>query len=377
MTHISSLTLTAFRNYDSASIDGLDNHFVILIGENGAGKTNCLEGVSLLSPGRGLRSASIPDMQSQSTQTTWAVSAQLTDMYGDTTRLGVGRDPQKPTNKIIRANGNSVKNQSDLGDVLRTLWLTPQMDGLFLQASSERRRFFDRLVASFDGAHTGRMTRYEKAMRERLNLLKKAEEKNTDADPTWLSALENIMAETSVSIAAARIELLGNLQQAININHYNDFPPAHIQLTGDIETALQTKSALNVEDMARDKFVKMRNADGQTGRTNFGIQRTDMTATYTGKNADAAQCSTGEQKALLTTIILAHAKMMTARHGQSPILLFDEITAHFDAHRRDALFEILSDMHSQIWLSGQDEKSFAQITTKQIITIENNQFSPL
>jgi len=375
MTHISSLTLTAFRNYDSASIEELSDNFIILIGENGAGKTNCLEGVSLLSPGRGLRAAAIHDMQSQTSKTPWAVSSQLVDRDGDIARLGVGRDPQKPSKKSIRANGTAIKNQSDLGDILRTLWLTPQMDGLFLQPSSERRRFFDRLVASFDGAHTGRMTRYEKAMRERLNLLKNAEEKNIPADPTWLDALENIMAETSVSIAAARIELLLQLQQAITINHYNDFPPAQIHLNGEVENALKSQSALAIEDMVRERLKAMRRADGQTGRTNFGIQRTDMGAIYSDKNADAAQCSTGEQKSLLTTIILAHANMMTARHGQAPLLLFDEITAHFDAHRRDALFEILESLKTQVWLSGQDVKSFSSIKNKQIIKVENNLFT--
>lgn len=372
MTHIASLTLTAFRNYDHATIEGLNNNFIILIGENGAGKTNCLEAISILSPGRGLRGANVTDCQSQTIPEPWAVSASIIDGDGDPTRLGVGRDPQKPDKKTVRADGATLKNQEELGDILRTVWLTPQMDGLFLQSSSDRRRFFDRLVASFDGSHTGRMTRYEKAMRERLSLLKSQAEKGQTADPTWLTALETIMAETSVAIAAARLETQNRLQHVINAEHYADFPIALLTLDGEVEDALQHRTALSVEDMVTQRLVGMRNADGATGRTNFGIQRTDMRVTYTDKNADATQCSTGEQKALLTTIILAHARMVAARYGSPPLLLFDEVAAHFDAKRRDALFEILASLNTQIWLSGQDVEQFQKLNNSQIITIHNN-----
>ncbi len=374
MTHIKSLTLTAFRNYGSASIAGLDNHCVVLIGDNGAGKTNCLEGITLLSPGRGLRGANVGEIQSQQSSNAWAVSSEIMDDDGDVTRLGVGRDPQRRDKKIARANGNPIKNQNELGDVLRTVWLTPSMDGLFLQASSERRRFFDRLVAVFDPAHVGRMTRYEKATRERLNILKDDTKK---PDALWLSALENIMAETSVAIAAARLETLQNLHHAIRQFNGHDFPMADIALNGDIENALNTQSALNVEDTARGKLEAMRNADAQTGRTNYGVGRTDMAVTFTDKNADAGQCSTGEQKALLTTIILAHARMVAARFGAPPLLLFDEVAAHFDAKRRDALFDLLKDLGGQVWLTGQDHRSFNAMTTKTIIEIRDNQFQSM
>jgi len=308
MTRINSLTFTSFRNYESASIDDLDSPFVILIGDNGAGKTNCLEGLTLLSPGRGLRGARVTDMQSRTSQTSntpWAVSSQIMDHDGDITQLGVGRNPDRPDKKIIKCDGEPVKNQQDLGDLLRTVWLTPQMDGLFLQGGSERRRFFDRLVATFDPAHVGRMTRYEKATRERLNILK---DDLKTPDPTWLSALEVIMAETSVAIAAARVDMLGYLRDAMRGT--DNFPNAEIHLDGDVENALNSQSAITVEDMARERLNAMRGADAQTGRTNFGVGRTDMVVTFTDKNANAAQCSTGEQKALLTSIILAHARIL-------------------------------------------------------------------
>lgn len=369
MTRISSLTLTSFRNYESVSINYLDSLFVILIGDNGAGKTNALEGLSALSPGRGLRGARVMDMQSQEHAAPWAVSVELMDNDGDTTRLGVGRNPDRPDKKIIKCDGELVKNQNDLGDILRTIWLTPQMDGLFLQGVSDRLRFFDRLVATFDPAHAGRLNRYDKATRERLNILR---DDTKTPDAIWLSALETIMAETSVAIGAGRVDMLGYLRDAMDGGC--DFPDTEIHLNGDVEIMLGGQSALSVEDMIREKLEYMRNADAQTGRTNFGVGRTDMVVTFTDKNANAAQCSTGEQKALLTSIILAHARMVLARFGAPPLLLFDEVTAHFDSRRRDALFEILADLGGQVWLTGQDVNAFNTIKNKKMIEIKNNQF---
>jgi len=370
MTRIKSLTLTSFRNYESASIDHLDSSFVVLIGDNGAGKTNCLEAISALSPGRGLRGAKVTDMQSQISNMPWAVSSQIIDSDGDVMRLGVGPNPDRPDKKIIKCDGSVVKNQQELGDILRTVRLTPQMDGLFLQGGSERRRFFDRLVATFDPAHVGRMTRYEKATRERLSILR---DDTKTPDPVWLSALETIMAETSVAIAAARADMLGYLRDAMRGT--DNFPDAEIHLDGDVDNALNSQSAIIIEDMVRVKLESMRGADAQTGRTNFGVGRTDMVVTFTDKNANAAQCSTGEQKALLTSIILAHARMVAARFGAPPLLLFDEVTAHFDSKRRDALFEILGDLGGQVWLTGQDVNAFDTITNKNMVEIRGNQLA--
>ena len=372
MTFLSSLTLTGFRNYETATLSGLENGFVILIGDNGAGKTNCLEGISILSPGRGLRGASVAEMQSQKANALWAVSAEITDTDGDVTRLGVGRDPQKPDKKIVRADGTAVKNQEELGDILRTIWLTPQMDGLFLQGSSERRRFFDRLVATYDGSHTGRMTRYEKVTRERLTLLKNAAEGAQKYDADWVHSLEHIMAETSVAIAAARMDFLDRLQSAIDNGHDENFPHAILGLNGDVEQELKNRPAVDVEAAIVTRLQKLRDGDGLTGKTHYGVHRTDMAVTYANKNVPAAQCSTGEQKALLTAIILAHARMVAARFGSPPLLLFDEVAAHFDAHRRDALFGILGDLGGQIWLTGQDMGAFDSLSSRQILEIRNN-----
>lgn len=377
MTHINTLTFTAFRNYDHASVTGLDTGFIVLTGENGAGKTNCLEGISCLSPGRGLRGANVSECQSQKSSDPWAVSALIIDNDGDGQRLGVGRDPQKPDKKIIRYNGETVKSQSDLGDILRAVWLTPQMDGLFLQGASERRRFFDRLVSTFDPAHAGRMTRYEKATRERLSLLKTAQDSGKHANAQWLAALEKIMAETGVALAAARLDTLSSLQNSIETNATPQFPRALCTLDGVIEQSLPKKSALGVEDMFRDKLAYFRHADGVTGRTHFGIHRTDFSVNHSDKNVNAAQCSTGEQKALLASVIMAHAHMVRARFGAPPLLLFDEIAAHFDASKRDALFDSLAHLGGQIWLTGQDKNSFEKIRSKTILSITKNAIYPL
>ena len=376
MTYISSLSLTAFRNYDVASVTHIENGFVVLIGENGAGKTNCLEALSLLSPGRGLRNTSVTNCQSQTSQTPWAISSTLVDTDGDESRLGVGRDPQKMDKKTIRYNGTAIKSQSQLGGILRTVWLTPQMDGLFLSGASERRRFFDRLVSTFDGAHTGRMTRYEKATRERLNLLKKANESKTTPDTTWLSSLEKIMTETGVAIAAARTETLGILQSNIATDTDKIFPSAGIHLDGDIEPLLLERSALEAEDIMRQKLTQTRMSDGMMGRTRYGAHRMDMAVTHHQKSSPAPLCSTGEQKGLLTTIILAHARMVNAKFSAPPLLLFDEITAHFDEQKRDALYDILGNLGGQVWLTGQNKDAFSSVSQKQIIHIQNNQFHP-
>lgn len=361
MPFIRSLSLTGFRNYDSRNFDPLDNGFVALCGPNGSGKTNCLEAISLLSPGKGLRQAAVTEMQAQGSSTGWAVSALIEDGDGDRIRLGVGQDPQNPDKKIIRADGTAVKNQAELGDILRSVWLTPQMDGLFLQPAGERRRFFDRLVACFDPAHTGRMTRYEKSVRDRLSLLKQQEEKGVQADPDWLDALETTMAESAMAIAAARQEMLAQLQSVLTTTDFAGFPVPVLHLQGEVEEMIQSQSALSAEDTMRASLKSWRRTDGKAGRTHYGIHRTDFTATYRDKNMPAHVCSTGEQKALLTTLILAHAVMIRARFGQAPLLLFDEIAAHFDEARRDALFDILGTIQTQIWLTGQTEAQFHPI----------------
>jgi DNA replication and repair protein RecF len=377
MPHITALTLTNFRNYDSATVSGLDNGFIILIGDNGAGKTNCLEAISFLAPGRGLRGSSVSECRTNNAKSPWVVSAQIKHDDGELSRLGVGQDPQKTEKKIIRLDGTPIKSQTELGDVFRAIWLTPQMDGLFLQGASERRRFFDRLVATFDPSHSGRLTRYEKATRERINILKTAQDQKSTPDHIWLTGLEAIMAETGIALAAARIDLLEKIHDVIATTAIESFPHTRITLDGEVETALQSQSALSVEDHFKQKLRDNRQGDAITGRTLYGTHRTDMQATYQDKNQRAAQCSTGEQKAMLTTIIMAHAILVKNRFGFPPVLLFDEVCAHFDEHRRDALFDILGNLGGQIWMSGQDKKSFRSILSNRLISITKNQMEKM
>lgn len=377
MPSLQSLSLNAFRNYDTAHITDLSANFVVLVGENGAGKTNCLEAISLLGPGRGLRGASVPDHQSNTNDTLWSVTSTFTDSDGDTSTIGVGRNPQKPDKKIIRYNGDTLKSQNELGQIIRTIWLTPQMDGIFLAGASERRRFFDRLVAAFDPAHSGRMTRYERATRERLNILKSSVENGVPFNTDWLTGLETIMAETAIAIAAARNDTLTALQPHIHKTSNDTFPHSAISLNGEVERWLHEGTALQAEDRHKASLQKNRHVDAQTGRTNNGVHKTDMTVIHEQKNMPANSCSTGEQKGLLTNIILAHADMVRKKYGQPPILLFDEIAAHFDEKRRAALYAILSDLGGQVWLTGQDLSMFNSLTAKTTISIQNNEFTPL
>jgi len=379
MTYIQSLNLHQFRNYvNVTSISDLNRGFIVLIGDNGAGKTNCLEAISLLSPGRGLRGAPVMECQSrQATQTPWAISSIIIDNDGDDIQIGVGRNPQKPEKKTYRHNGNPVKNQEELARILRCVWLTPQMDGLFLEGSTERRRFFDRLVSTFDPAHTGRMTRYEKANRERLVLLKDAANRNIKPDTQWLNALEQIMSESAVAIAASRLDVLAQLQHVVAVDKITGFPDSLMTLNGDIENALSHKSALAVEDHCRIQLAKFRETDAMTGRSNYGIHRTDWIVIHRDKNIPAAQTSTGEQKALLTGIILAHARLITSRFGAPPLLLFDEVTAHFDDIRRDTLFNILHAMNGQIWLTGQRPSLFSSLISAQFVSVKENTLQKL
>ena len=265
----------------------------MLIGETGRAKPIVWRRLAPL-PGRGLRGAGVAICQSNTNNTPWAISAAIIDTDGDDARLGVGRDPQRGDKKIIRYNGDPVKSQGELGQIMHHL-AHPANGWLFLGGASERRRFFDRLVETFDGAHTGRMTRYENAMRERLSLLKTATEKGQKPDDTWLSALENIMAETGMAIAAARNDTLNTLQSNIMADNDDIFPLATIELHGDIEPIVQSKTALEIEDMMRGRYQQTRASDGMMGRTRYGAHCMDMHVTMP-EIIPAPQCSIGEQK---------------------------------------------------------------------------------
>ncbi|MEM9469278.1 MAG: DNA replication/repair protein RecF [Pseudomonadota bacterium] len=360
MSYLSEIKLQNFRCYERAVLDGLSSGLMVLYGPNGAGKTNILEAISLLSPGRGLRSAKNVDMQKNNQADSWGIFAECQTGAGFV-KLGTGLDPEKEK-RLIRINGVTAKSQNAFSDYLACVWLTPQMDRLFLEGAGTRRRFFDRLVFAFDPGHAGRVTRYENAMRQRSKLLQEGR-----LDPAWLKSLESQMAETGVAISAARLDFVQKLQEAcqqIDAEQSALFPKAGITLSGTIEVLLEKQPALEVEALFAYQLEQSRNDDVRTGGAATGPHKSDMLVHYLDKNMPASHCSTGEQKALLITIIIAHSRLMGAEKGLLPILLLDEVAAHLDEKRRAALFDILRSLGGQVWMTGADASLFDSIQGK-------------
>ncbi len=354
MTFIRNLKLHNFRCYPNAALEDLSSGLVVLHGSNGAGKTNVLEAVSLLSPGRGLRGAKNLEIQCQGEGQPWAVAASAQTDYGPV-QLGTGLD-SKTEKRVVRINGENARGQNALAEHLACVWLTPQMDRLFLDSSGHRRRFLDRLIFAFDPGHSGRVSRYENAMRQRSKLLQ-----DGGADPAWLEGLEAQMAETACAISAARLDFVGRLQAACHKAESEYFPRAHLQATGTIEELLENSSALEVEEMFKYQLQKSRETDAVRGGAATGPHKSDLSVRYAAKNMAADQCSTGEQKALLIGIIMAHAQLIAAERGAPPILLLDEVAAHLDENRRAGLYDLLIELGGQVWLTGTDENLFAAI----------------
>ncbi|MGE4313999.1 MAG: DNA replication/repair protein RecF [Pseudobdellovibrionaceae bacterium] len=362
MTHITRLRLTHFRNHGNLALDDLETGFVALIGTNGAGKTNILEAISLLVPGRGIRGAKVAEMQQMGNKAPWGVAAHIESPFGEIA-LGTGADANFEKRKI-QIKGEIVRAQTELAEYLSAVWLTPQMDGLFLEGTSDRRRFFDRLVLSHDAAHAGRVKRYENALSERSKLLRMDDKV---PDPLWLDALEAQIAETGIAVAASRLEYLDKLKSAISANAKSSesyFPVATLALRGAVEESLLKRSATETEENFKALLKKGRDMDSMTGGAGTGPHRTDLEVIYARKNMPASQCSTGEQKALLIGIILAHGWLMRAETGEAPLYLLDEIAAHLDESRRNALYALLAEMGGQVWLTGTDAHLFVSDTHK-------------
>ncbi len=350
MTHLTRLTLTAFRNYDRLRID-TDARPVVLTGPNGAGKTNLLEAISLLGPGRGMRGAKLSDMAHVPASSPWAVAATLATRAG-TQDAGTGADPGSER-RTVRIDG-SPRVQSALAGICSVLWLTPAMDRLFAEPASARRKFVDRIVYGFDPAHAARVNRYEQALRERQKLLEE------QRHPAWLDGIETVLAETGVAIAAARMRVVARLDQAC-AGEPGPFPSPALVMTGEIESWLASEPALAAEDRFRAHLASSRSLDRVAGRTLVGAHRSDLAARYREKDIEAALCSTGEQKGLLIAIILANASLMAAESAGQPILLLDEIGAHLDIARREALFDRIAGLGIQAWMSGTEPEAFDRL----------------
>jgi DNA replication and repair protein RecF len=357
MAWVGRVALTQFRCYAQAELE-TDSRPVVLTGPNGAGKTNLLEALSYLAPGRGLRGARLSSVDrrppgSDAAAGPWAVAARIVSPAGEVT-VGTGREAilgeEAKERRVLRIDGAPAKGHAVLAELLAVIWLTPQMDRLLQEGASGRRRFLDRLVFAFDPAHAARVSSYEHAWRQRQRLI---EERGAAADPAWLAALEDRLAESGVAIAAARRELVRRLKAAAEVP--GPFPRPQMRLEGAVETWLEEAPALTVEERLRTALAATRSPAGAPAP---GPHRSDLRLVHGQRGVPAEEASTGEQKALLVALVLAHARLMAAERGAAPVLLLDEVVAHLDAERRAHLFEALLALGAQAWMTGTDEALF-------------------
>ncbi|KAB7647751.1 DNA replication/repair protein RecF [Polymorphobacter fuscus] len=343
MPAIVRLALTDFRSYAVAAVTAAPGA-VVITGDNGAGKTNILDAISLLGPGRGLRGAALSDAARSSGPGGWSVAATLA-ADGGAVEIGTGTSAAAPERRIVRVNG-AAATAATLGEWLALVWLTPAMDRIFADTPAARRRFLDRLVLALHPDHARQSVRYDAAMRDRTRLLTG----EAPADTQWLAALEAAMAEHGAAIAAARADTVAALADAVAAAPDGPFARPLLALGGG-ETGPDFAAAL----------ARSRSADAAAGRALLGPHRADLLVTHAAKGEAAARGSTGEQKALLIAIILGHAELVAARTGRAPLLLLDEVAAHLDAGRRAVLFDRLAATGSQLWMTGTDPGLFAGV----------------
>lgn len=356
---VTRLMLTNFRSYGMLDLR-LNGSHVALIGPNGAGKTNVLEALSMFASGRGLRGAKLGElarsMPGEASDRPWAVSASFVST-GNEFQVGVGYLPggadSGTPKRTIRMDGVPINNVSQLAEHVRLIWLSPAMDRLFVEGVSDRRRFLDRLIASFDPTHARRWTQFESAMRERIGALK------AGGNNGWLRALERTMAEAAVALAASRLSGVQQLARAIEDLRASSFPRADISIAGSLEGALVNRAAVDVEDEYADALEQARGRDVEAGRTSAGPHLTDFLVRHKEKGRSASDCSTGEQKALLIRLVLGCASMSAPGAPERPILLLDEVGAHLDEMRRRALYDEIDALGVQAWMTGTDAVVFS------------------
>ena len=357
---VTRLMLSDFRSYAALDLHVGEAPLVALVGDNGVGKTNLMEALSLLTPGRGLRRADFSELARHGGSGGFTIAATLLGPAGDT-RLGTGYLPAGPDGsggRICRIDGVTVSASSAFADYLRVVWLTPALDGLFAGPAGDRRRFLDRLVLAVDASHGSRVNAFEKAMRSRNRLLAE------DVPPqAWLDAVERELAELAVAVSAARAETVARLAALIEATRdgASPFPSADVKLEGEIEAMIGVMPAVEVEDRYRAMLRDGRARDRAAGRTLTGPQASDLVVRHRAKALPAEQCSTGEQKALLIGLVLAHARLVATMSGIAPIVLMDEVAAHLDPRRRAALYQALDALGSQVWMTGADPALFADL----------------
>lgn len=361
---VERLTLANYRNYSALTLEAGPEP-VVLFGANGSGKTNLLEAVSLLAPGQGLRRAAFPDVANAAGDGGWSITARVHTALG-AVDIGTGSKTgdEERTGRLVRIDGDAKSGSGVLADYVEAVWLTPAMDGLFTGPGTERRRFLDRLILCFDTGHAKRANRFERAMQQRNRLLS-----DGVRDGARFEGLETVMAESGVALAAARAEAVAALTAVSDRRRARDaqspFPWAQIALDGVLERDLQSHAAVDVEDTYASILRANRERDRGAGRTLDGPHRSDLIVGHGPKSMPAKLCSTGEQKALLLGLVLAHAELVAERQdGLAPILLLDEVTAHLDEARRAALFSEILRLGSQAWLTGTDQDAFHALDGK-------------
>lgn len=383
---VCNLTLVNFRNYRFLRLS-IDAPFVVLSGENGSGKTNILEAISFLSQGRGLRSVKlseiktldfIPKLKNNSfdSQSGWAVSAQI---KRDDEEFVIGTSIESQLResddnefkeierRIVQVNNQKLASQNELGNFISLIWVTPQMDRLFLSGAQNRRSFLDRIVYAFDTDHAKRLSAFDNLYRQWIQVLK-----SNNPNPRWLSSLEEQMAGYGVAIAAARLEQVNKLNTFMQKNSDDIFPDVYLELDGTLEQMITQKPAVYVEDFYRESLMKQRR-NILYNDVATEVSKTDLKAYYKQKNMPAALCSTGEQKSLLLSIILSQAKCLTAYRGYPPILLLDEVAAHLDDFKRDAFLDKIAALKTQCWLTTTSLFEFTRIKDMaQFFEIKDN-----
>ena len=351
------LALTQFRNY-AALTWRPRSAIAVLSGANGSGKTNLLEAISLLAPGRGLRGAQLGDLTRRGAGATggWAVAGRLATVDGDI-EIGTGTPPEGPAERrVFRLDGAAPRSQAEVGSRLAVVWLTPQMDRLFQEGASGRRRFLDRLVYAFDPGHARQVAAHDTALAGRSRLLA-----DGGRDPAWLSAIEDSLARHAVAVTAARAGLAARLNAALAAGGADPFPVARLEVRGAVAERLAGAPALAVEHWLREGLAASRVRDAAVGGASLGAHRADMTLSDATTGTDAAEASTGQQKALLLGVVLGHAALLAQARGAGPLLLLDEPAVHLDRDRRAALFASLLRLPAQVFLSGTDADIFAPL----------------
>ncbi len=353
-TSISQLKLSNFRNYQSKDFN-FTNKVIAIYGNNGVGKTNILEAISLLSKGQGIKNAEFDEMVcNQNSASNFTIYSNIQN-HPDIENIGTSYS-RIDGKKIFQINHKILTSRSRNKNFPAIIWLTPQMDNLFCSSKTLRRKFLDKIVADIDPHHSTRLNLYNHSLRERINLLNQF----SGSQKNWLDIVERKIAELGIAIASARNEAIDYLNQAI-LQTSSNFTKATIKIIGDIEEMAQSCKAIEVEENFMQKLQANRTIDGRSGRTNFGVHRSDLTAILLDKNIEAKFCSTGEQKSILIAITFARIKIFSLLNLPSAILLLDEIVSHLDNQKRDYLLEEINNLNCQSFLTATNKKFFESL----------------